>query len=192
MVSYLAPVRNRVFLDTNIVWNWHTYGEEISDNLDFNAQEVTAKIGKKGLKDLEGFRGINEIASRYGSIDFVTSLNTIEELNRRTHNQKGIERLDWGKELLTWWIEQVTINYPDEDFSDSSKRAQTWLDYGVFDFLPDSGDRLLIASAMAAHCGIFLTMDYKTILPHWHRIGELTRMRVLRPAEFWDYVSRHI
>jgi len=63
------------------------------------------------------------------------------------------------------------------------------LDHGVLDFLPDSEDRLLIAAAFAAHCGIFLTMDYRTILPYRDRIKELTKMRVLRPSEYAQEVS---
>ena|SRR2546422_3854744 len=107
----------------------------------------------------------------------------------RTHDQNGISRYQWGGELLDWWEEQSGDYMEFEDFESSHNRAQTWLDHGVLDFLPDSEDRLLIAAAFAAHCGIFLTMDYRTILPYRDRIKELTKMRVLRPSEYAQEVS---
>jgi predicted nucleic acid-binding protein len=158
--------------------------------MDFNEQEIVFKIGVKGLEDLNGLRGPYQVAQHYGTIDFVTSENTLQELHRRAHDDKGFSRLQFGAELLDWWTEQLATIYDDEDFTDSQTRAQTWLDYGVFDFLPDSEDRLLIAAAFAAHCSIFLTMDFKTILPYRDRIYELTGMRVLRPSEYWQEVNK--
>lgn len=184
MVSRLAPVPNRVFVDTNVVWHWHTWGDLIADNMDFNEQEILAKIGSKGLEDMIGIRWLYQVATYDGNIEFVVSENTLEELHRRAHDNRGVSRFQWGAELLNWWEEQLATIMDDEDFEDSHKRAQTWLDQGILDFLPDSEDRLLIAAAYAAHCGIFLTMDYKTILPYRDRINELTRMRVLRPSEY--------
>jgi hypothetical protein len=81
------PVHNRAFLDTNVVWNWHTYGEEIADNMDFDEHAVVAKVGIKGLEDIIGIRELYQVAHHYGSIAFVTSENTLQELNKIRHSQ---------------------------------------------------------------------------------------------------------
>lgn len=184
MASNIALEPNRVFVDTNVVWNWHTYGDLIADNMDFNDQEILAKIGSKGLEDVEGIRWIYQVATGEGNIEFVISQNTLQELHRKAYDARGFSRFQWGGELLDWWEEQLATIMDYENFEDSHRRAQTWLDHGIFDFLPDSEDRLLIAAAFAEHCGIFLTMDYRTILPYRDRIKELTKMRVLRPSEY--------
>jgi predicted nucleic acid-binding protein len=183
LVFYLDPKHNRVFLDTNIVWNWHTFGSQIEENASFD-EKVVKRLGKEAIRDLRAFGWLYEVSGHYGTFDFVTSPNTIDELCRKANNAIGRGRLEFAEQVLTWWIDQVEINYPDEDFTDSERRANTWLAYGVFDFLPDSADRLLVASAMASHCSIFLTMDYKTILPYHHRIWELTKIFVMRPVEY--------
>jgi predicted nucleic acid-binding protein len=152
--------------------------------MDFNEQEIMAKIGRKGLEDMIGMRWLYQVATGDGNIEFVVSENTLQELHRRAHDAKGYSRFQWGAELLSWWTDQLATIMEDEDFDDSHERAQTSLNQGVLDFLPDSADRLLVAAAFSAHCGIFLTMDYKTILPYRDRINELARMRVLRPSEY--------
>jgi predicted nucleic acid-binding protein len=152
--------------------------------MDFNDEEVTAKIGRKGLEDTYGIRWLYQVGTNDGTLEFVVTENVLRELHRRANDQKGFSRYQWGAELLDWWEEQLGDNMEFEDFTYSHKRAQTWLDQSVLDFLPDSADRLLIAAAFAAHCGVFLTMDYKTILPYRDRIKELTKMRVLRPSEY--------
>ena len=142
------------------------------------------RLGHNAIIDLEAFGWIYDAAQHYGTFDFITSLNTLDELSRRAHDDRGAFRYEFAGELFDWWMEQVQSKYQDEDFSDSIRRAQTWIDHGTFDFLPHSEDRLLVASGMAAHCSIFLTMDYKTILPYHKRICELTHMAVFRPSEY--------
>ncbi|GEM_PF-6834716 len=183
MVDYLDPKPNRVFLDTNVIWHWHTFGDQIEEMAGWD-DETIQRLGPKAIIDLEAFGWIYDAAQRYGTFDFVTSLNTLHELQSKAHDDKGVFRLEFAQELFDWWVEQIKTHYPDEDFRDSMSRARTWLGHGTFDFLPHSEDRLLVASGMAAHCSIFLTMDYKTILPYRKKIWELTRMSVSRPSQF--------
>jgi len=121
----LALVENRVFADTNVVWNWHTYGDLIADNMDFDDKEVIAKIGRKGLEDMYGISWLYQVATSDGNIEFVVTENVLRELHRRTHDQNGISRYQWGGELLDRWEEQSGDYMEFEDFESSHNRAQT-------------------------------------------------------------------
>lgn len=122
MIYYLTPKHNRVFLDTNVVWNLHTFGEEIYSGVDFGKNAAASKLGNREIQDLIALRELAYIAERYGSIVFVTAENTIKELERRANNSKGAGRLSWGYELLDWWNRELDLNYPDEDFTYSAQR----------------------------------------------------------------------
>ena len=74
---------HRVFIDTNIVWNLHSFSEEIYDNCHFDEGMVLSKIGKMGLQDLEALRELIQVIGRYGSIEFVTAKSALSELRER-------------------------------------------------------------------------------------------------------------
>lgn len=181
---------HRVFLDTNIVWNLHSFSEEIYDNTDFDEGIVLSKIGKRGLEDLEALRKLTQVAERYGSIEFVTAESTLSELGRKMHDNKGIDRIRWGFELFNWWLEEISINYPEEDFNKYEKLAQDIFMSNRLYFLHDSEDEILILNAVARNCGVFLTMDYKTIWNLKNRIKAVVPLSVSKPLEYWNYVKR--
>ena len=52
--------------------------------------------------------------------------------------------------------------------------------YEYLAVLPDEEDRILIVDALELGCGVFLTMDYRTVLSHQELVGKLG-IRVLRP-----------
>lgn len=167
------------------------YKWEIPGN-SLNEKEITAKIGIAGYNDLLALDSIIQAAERYGIVELVTTEDTLDELYAKSGDAEGDGRFQFGLELFSMWKE-IQAEYPfEEDFTDSTTRAKTWLEYGVFDFLKDSNDRRLIASAMASHCKIFLTMDYRTILPRRRRIAKLTKLEVLRPIQYWNRIKHAV
>jgi hypothetical protein len=181
---------HRIFLDTNIVWFLDTFSEEIYDNVNFDENSIVARIGRRGPEDLRALRGITEVAGCYGSIEFVTAPETISELEKKAHNDRGIRRMYWGIELLDWWLNEITINHPEEDFKQSKRLAQRLLNSQKLDFLPDSEDKFLILTAVARNCGVFLTMDYKSIWNLKNKLESISPLLILRPSEYWSYVEK--
>ena len=49
--------------------------------------------------------------------------------------------------------------------------------------LPDEEGRILLVNALDLGCDVFLTMDYRTVLPHREMVGKLG-IRVMRPREY--------
>jgi hypothetical protein len=181
---------HRIFLDTNIAWNLDTFSEEIYDNVRFQENSVIARIGRKGLVDLKGLRGITSVAEHYGNIEFVTAPKTILELKKKVHNDRGIRRMHWGIELLDWWLNEITINYPEEDFKQYERLATQLFNSHVIGFFSDSEDRFLILAAVASNCGVFLTMDYKSIWNLKIKLEPIVPLLILRPSEYWSYVEK--
>lgn len=175
---------HRIFLDTNVAWNLNTFSEEIYDNVSIDENSVIARIGRKGLEDLRGLRGITTVTGYYGSIELVTAPTTILELKKKAHDGRGIRRMQWGLELLDWWLNEITINHPGENFKQYEGLAQQLFDSHSLDFLPDSEDRLLILAAVVTNCRVFLTMDYKSIWNLKKKIEHIVPMLILRPSEY--------
>ena len=181
---------HRIFLDTNITWNLDTFSEEIYDNVSVDENSVIARIGRRGLEDLRALRGITAVTGHYGSIEFVTAPTTILELEKKAHDDRGIRRMHWGFELLDWWLNEITINHPEEDFKQYEGLAQQLFNSHTLDFLPDSEDRLLILAAVASNCGVFLTMDYRSIWNLKNKIEHIVPRLILRLSEYWSYVEK--
>lgn len=77
-----------------------------------------------GLQDLEALRELIQVIGRYGSIEFVTAKSALSELERKANNNKGLDRLRWGSELFNWWLEEISVNYPAEDFRNIKNLAR--------------------------------------------------------------------
>jgi len=92
--------------------------------------------------------------------------------------------------LARYVINADLPNSPEEDFSKYEKLAQDIFMTNRLYFLHDSEDEILILNAVARNCGVFLTMDYKTIWNVKNKIEAVVPLSVSRPLEYWNYVKR--
>lgn len=180
-----------ILFDTDIVQRMATYGEFLYDGaMDASAtHRVSGRHGAHEVHELSALREILRVAQR-GSLPIAVSERTVQELARTRNQEKRMKLLPWALELLDWWISNRSslVKLTSRRIAE---RIDRHLNSGRLDFLPDPGDRWLIAEALVIGCDTFLTMDRKTILVHHRRLHGLG-VDALSPYDFVQKYRHHL
>ena len=172
------------FLDTNIVQNLHTFGEFIFDgSCSPESQERLSKKcscskGKPCIQ--QDIRALREIILTWrDGWPLAVSEHIATELEEEPDPSKAFERLAWYSELAHYF-DASRVGDVEQDLFTYLQRE--WL-YQYLRVLPDKADRVLIVDALELGCGVFITMDYRTILRHREVISRLGIVP-MRPYEY--------
>ena len=183
----------RIFLDTNIVQNLHSFGEFIYDN--YLAPEMHSKVerlGSRFTEDIYALRDFMALGQRNG-LPIAVSARTLKELEATPQPQKCFELSMWGSELAHYFTshfdelqdEMEGLGFREVRHFTHSQRADL---SNMLKSLPDKSDRQLIIDAMEYDCDTFLTMDYKTVGRYRNVVGQLG-IQVMRPSELLEHIS---
>jgi len=172
------------FLDTNIVQNLHTFGEFIFDG--YCSPESQERLSKKCScsrgkpcvqQDIYALREI--ILAWRDGWPLAVSDHIATELAEEPDPSKAFERLAWYSELAHYFDAHRDGDVEQDRFTYLQRE---WL-YHYLRALPDDADRVLIVDALELGCGVFITMDYRTILSHRKTINKLG-IEPMRPSEY--------
>ena len=101
------------------------------------------------------------------------------ELAEEPDPNKKSDRLAWYSELA----EYFNANHDDGIEQSRFSHLQRESLYRYLEALPGQADRVLIIDALELGCGVFITMDYRTILSHRESISKLG-IEPMRPSEY--------
>lgn len=121
----MAPNLQRLFLDTNVIWNLNTFGEEIIDAGHFDGEMIYYKYGKRVLDDLLALAGIYSNFRLHGDVEFAADPKAIEEMASRSRDETHENRIIFADELLEWWYEQLQAEHPSK--SSANPKRKLWL-----------------------------------------------------------------
>ena len=183
----------RIFLDTNIVQNLHSFGEFIYDN--YLAPEMHSKVERLGSRftdDIYALRDFMALGQR-NDLPIAVSARMLKELEATPQPYKRFKLSVWGNELAHYFtshFDEVQDEVEGLGFSEArhfthSQRADL---SNMLKSLPDKSDRQLIVDALEYGCDIFLTMDYKTVGRYRDVVGQLG-IQVMRPSELLKHIS---
>ena len=173
------------FLDTNVVQNLHTFGEFVFDG--YLSPEYEARLSAKCScskarpcirQDVYALREL-AVIGRSGAWPLAVSASVAIELDKMPDPNKRFERLAWYWELA----EYFNANRPERTGLIRFTELQPQWVYEYLAVLPDEEDRILLVDALDLGCDVFLTMDYRTVLPHREMVGKLG-IRMMRPREY--------
>lgn len=179
-----------IFLDTNVVQYLSSFGEFIYDSyLSPEREEKLSRLGSKIADDVHALGDLMDWGRR-GGLPIVISSRTWDELAATRNRSKRARLLPWCSELAQYsagWLEAMADGLDDgrpnqtEVLTPTQRHTMTQL----FTMLPDQSDRHLVIDALSLRCGVFLTMDYKTIWSKREGIAKFG-IRILRPVELTD------
>jgi hypothetical protein len=171
-----------IFLDTNIVQCLWSFGEFLYDSSisEEDVKKAEMKWGAQLVQELGALHDIVFVAQR-GSLPIAVSMLSVDEFEKTPNRVKRSSLVDWGVELLEWWIVNRREVVPSG--FDEEQEAQRLLAQGRLDFLPDHMDRRIVAEALALGCDTLLTLDKKTILKYKDDLSRLG-LDALLPSEF--------
>ncbi len=173
------------FLDTNVVQNLHTFGEFVFDG--FLSPEYEARLSAKCScakarpcirQDVYALRELAILGSS-GAWPLAVSASVATELEKEPDPNKSSKRLAWYRESAEYFNANCAER---NELIRFTELQRAWV-YEYLAVLPDEEDRILIVDALELGCGVFLTMDYRTVLSHRGLVGKLG-IRVMRPCEY--------
>lgn len=174
-------------LDTSIIQRMLTYGEFLYDG-HMDEEEAKRRAKRHGvheLHEMDSLRVIIRVMQR-GSLPVAIAEWSVEEQLR----SGDMDKADWVLQLYYRWKE--TEHDLEIDRRRVVRRAALLLDAGRLSFLPDDGDRRIVAEALALGCDTLISMDRKTILRHHIKLHEMG-LDAVSPAQFveknWDRLA---
>lgn len=171
-----------IFLDTNVVQCLWSFGEFLYDS-HISEEDVKKAERKWGAQLVQEVRALHDIVfvAQRGSLPIAISMLSVDEFEKTPNRVKRSSLMDWGVELLEWWIVNRRNLVPSS--FDEEQEAQRLLGQGRLDFLPDHMDRRIVAEALVLGCDTLLTLDDKTILRYKDELLKLG-LDALSPTEF--------
>jgi hypothetical protein len=179
-----------ILLDTNIVQRMLSYGEFLFDYAmeGSAARRVSSMHGEHELHEINALREILFVAKR-GGLPVAISEKSLDELSNTPDPAKRGDLVAWAVELRNLWLSNK--KFLKLTPRKIAGRAERHMKSGRLDFLPDEGDRRLIAEAIALGCDTFLTMDRRTVLRDHRRLHDLG-IDALSPYQFVQKYRDHL
>ena len=171
-----------ILFDTNILQWQERKGEMIHDStLSAEDEQLLAEEhGPRIVEELLSLRDLMLIAQR-GSLPMAISGVSLNEFLKTRDTKKRGQLANWTLEMLDWWSQnREFLVDPNKDVN--AIRLEIFQS-GKLSFLPHTGDRALVAEALALGCDTLLTLDSKSIIRFRTELKKLG-VDALTPSEF--------
>jgi len=163
---------SRIFLDSSILQNIHTYGEFIWDNVEMDISEQI-----KG--NIESLKSIMMVMIR-ANFEFALSNNSIREIQEKNDSHY----LQWAYEVLDYWINCIKAYRESKSFTGKGENILRQLNEKEFGYLSRK-DKALMFDTIALECQVFLTMDIRLWKNKKHLESKIN-IKILQPYEYWE------